>query len=67
MSLHSLSALTMIMNDVYDDGIDTTLIATTEVIIGLLSTLKQQCQDMAEEDEIIMQYILPTLLQYHLN
>ena len=57
----------MIMNDVYDDDIDRTLIATTVVVIGLLSTLKQQCQDMAEEDEIIMQYILPTLLQYHLN
>jgi hypothetical protein len=44
----------MIMNDVYDDDIDRTLIATTVVVIGLLSTLKQQCQVMAEEDEIII-------------
>jgi hypothetical protein len=36
MSLHPLSAPTMIMNDVYDDDIDTTLIAMTVVFIGLL-------------------------------
>ena len=55
------------MNDVYNDDIDTTLFAMTMVVTWLLSTLKQKCQDMAEENEIVMQHILPILLWCCLN
>ena len=77
MSLRSLFAQTSIASDPFDGGIgsstpsSTSLIASSAVVIGLLSNLNQQIHDMiAAEDEFIIQHVVPMLRrsssnQYH--
>ena len=45
----------------------TSLIASSAVVIGLLSGLNQQIHDMTGEDEFIMQYVVPMLRRSSCN
>ena len=57
-SIRSLFAQTTSASDLIEGGIDTSsstsLTASSAVVIGLLSNLNQQIQEMTVEDEFIM-------------
>ncbi len=76
MSLHSLCSLsstqamlTLDKDDIDEDKNYPSLVAVASVVIGIraLSLLKHQYHNIAEEDELIMQYILPHLRRGSVN
>ena len=69
LSLRSLSSPQTMFEDTNDVPEDdyTTLVAVTSVVIGSLSLLMQQYSNMAEEDKLIMQYVLPPLHRSSVN
>ena len=73
MSLRSLFARTPIASDPFECGIlsstsSTSLIATSALVIGLLSNLNQQIYELtAAEDEFIMHQVIPMLRRSSCN